>query len=226
MQSLQHVTAIIINYKTLDLTAHCVESFLEAYPTVRLILIDNGSHDSSTDYLRTVVARHGNVSGIFNYKNRYHGPAMHQGIVASNTRYVFTLDSDSAVLRTGFLEAMLAQFSNPDTYAVGSLRFMDRFGFDLLPGTRCYTHYIHPAMMLLDRAKYLTLTRFIHHGSPCLRNMYAAQRRGYRLCDFPVQDFCLHLGRGTCSRYGYGLSVKTLIESYISKWLSLGSRLH
>ncbi len=220
MQGLEHVTALIVNYKTLDLTARCVESFLAAYPTVMLMVIDNGSHDPSTEYIRTVIDQHAHVLGIFNTRNMYHGPAMHQGIVASDTRYIFTLDSDSVVLHTGFLEEMLTLFSDPATYAVGSLRFMNRFGFDLPPGSRYYTRYIHPSMMLLDRSKYFTLKRFVHHGSPCLKNMHAAQRQGYRLCDFPVEDFCLHLGRGTCSQYGYGLSVRTLIESYISKWLS------
>ncbi len=220
MDELNDVTVLIINYKTRDLTEQCIASFLAAYPTVQLLVIDNGSHDDSTAYLRHVVQHYPQVTGIFNNENRFHGPALHQGVLASTTPYVFTLDSDSVVLCSGFLEAMLTLFQDPATYAVGSLRCMDRFGYDQPAGTKCYTYYIHPSSMLLERAKYVTLKRFVHHGSPCLYNMHNAQRCGYRLYDFPVEDYCHHLGRGTCSRYGYHLGIKTLIESYLSKWLA------
>lgn len=220
MPTIQDVTALVVNYQTRDLTERCVESFLAAYPTVRLLLIDNGSQDDSISYLQDVLRRHQQVRVLFNRDNRNHGPALHQGMLLSNTRYVFTLDSDSVVLRSGFLEAMLEFFHDPATYAVGDMRYMDIFGFDLPAGSACYTHYIHPSAMLLDRAKYVTLKRFFHHGSPCLRNMHDAERKGFYLYGFPIQEYCLHLGRGTCSRYGYRLSVKTLIESYISRWLA------
>jgi len=216
-QTLHNVTALIVNYKTRDLTAQCVESFLSAYPEVRLLLVDNGSSDDSTDYIRTVTERYPHVSGIFNQQNIYHGPAMHQGIMLSTTRYILTIDSDVIVQQTGFIEGMLALFDDPATYAVGHVQCMDRFGFALPPDARCYTSYVHPALMLFNRDIYTTLPPFFHHGSPCLRNMRAAQRRAYRLCDFPVAEFCVHLGQGTCSRYGYGLSVKTFIESYVSR---------
>jgi len=136
----------------------------------------------------------------------------------STTPYVFTLDSDCVVQRPGFLEAMHAQATAGDVYALGSLRWMDPFGYDLQAGARYYTRYVHPYAMLIDRIKYLGLPPFVHHGSPCLRNMRAAQRRRYNLVDFPVADYIEHRGRGTCSRYGYGLGITTTIGYYLSRW--------
>ena len=219
MYSPTQITAIIVNYKTPDLTTACVESFCTTYPDVPLILIDNGSDDQSRDYIAATAQQFPVVTMQLNSTNLYHGPAMDQGIRMSNTPYVFTLDSDCIVQRPGFLEAMLEQMISQRAYAVGSMHWMDRFGYDLKAGDRYYTRYIHPYAMLLDRTKYLGLPPFFHHGSPCLRNMHAAQRRSYGLLDFPVADYIEHLGRGTCSRYGYGLGITTTIGKYLNKWL-------
>lgn len=220
------ITAVVVNYKTLDLTRRCVESWLAAYPDVPLLLIDNGSGDQSSDYIRQVGSQHEIVTAILNEANYNHGPALHQGIARCSTPYVFTLDSDCEVQRGGFLEAMLALFSDPLLYAVGSLRTMDRYGYELKPGSHAYTRYVHPHAMLLDREKYATLPPFVHHGSPCLKNMHAAERRGYHLHDFAVEQYILHRGRGTCSRYGYNLDIRTTVQNFLSRCISGRTRLH
>jgi len=46
------VTAIIPNYRTRDLIQIAVESLLKFYPTLPMIVIDNGSQDASTEYIR------------------------------------------------------------------------------------------------------------------------------------------------------------------------------
>src|SRR5438876_11166997 len=88
------VTAVIVNYKTLDLTRRAVETFRGRYPDLSLLLIDNGSADASTEYLLRLGERHGNIRTFVNERNRYHGPALDQGIRLACTPYVFTLDSD------------------------------------------------------------------------------------------------------------------------------------
>lgn len=217
MTDLRDITAIIVNYKTLDLTAACVESVLAIYPDVPLILVDNGSADSSTQYIVDQARLHPHVVALLNSTNRYHGPAMDQAIRLSRTPYVFTLDSDCEILGGGLLEGLRAAFVDPLLYAAGELRHIDPFGYDLRPGIPYYTHYIHPYAMMLDRAKYLSLRPFIHHGSPCIKNMRAAQLRGLHFYDFAVAEYVWHHWQGTCSRYGYGLGVMTSVQHYLSR---------
>jgi glycosyltransferase involved in cell wall biosynthesis len=212
MSDLRDLTVLIVNFRTLGLTRGCVESLLAQYPNVALLLIDNGSGDESTEYLRDLGRRLPNVDAVFNAQNRYHGPGVDQGIRHCATPYVFTLDSDCAVRQGGFLEAMRSLFEEePRLYAVGELRYKSRYGYTFgygeaaRSGRRKRIPYVHPWGMLLDRRKYLTLKPFVHHGSPCLWNMRDAQARGYLVHDFPMWDYVEHFGRGTSSRHGYGL---------------------
>jgi glycosyltransferase involved in cell wall biosynthesis len=224
------ITAVVVNFRTLELTRRCVESFIAHYPRVPLILIDNGSRDESTDYVREAARSHAHIHAVLNPRNRYHGPSLDQGVRFAETSHVFTLDSDCEVLRGGFLELMHASFDDPATYAVGELRYKNRFGYTYGYDDRAQPNkpgripYVHPYAMLLDREKYLGLRRFIHHGAPCIRNMEDASRAGYAVLNFPVHEFVHHLTRGTSASQGYGLvrGVAHRIEFYanaLSGWL-------
>jgi len=215
---LDRITTIIVNHKTADLTRQSVASFLQWYPSVSLILIDNGSQDDSTDYIAALAKRRENVTCILNRENRYHGPAMDQGIRAATTRYVFALDSDCSVIKGGFLEEMYGMFGDPNLYATGRLVSMNRYGFEMPTSDRKgLIPYIRPHAMLLHRDKYLVLKRFVHHGSPCLDNMRDARDHGYRVKPFPIEQSIFHLGMGTCSRYGYGLGPLTLLQDLLTR---------
>jgi glycosyltransferase involved in cell wall biosynthesis len=204
------VTFLIVNFRTLRLTARAVNSVLEHYAHVDVLVIDNGSGDSSTDYIAQLPERFENVQSLLNSRNRYHGPALDQGMRTARTPYVFTLDSDCEIGRPGFLESMLTFFNDPQVYAVGSVRYKNRFGY-----TEDYGQVeqpdLHPSIaypslwaMLIDRSKYLRLHRFIHHGAPAIKNMRDAKRRGYSVRDFPINDFIVHDAQGTSSWQGYG----------------------
>lgn len=215
---MQDITALIVNYRTLELTARCVESLLAHYPRLELLLVDNGSGDASTSYIQGMAARYANIAAILNPCNRFHGPALDQGLRAARSRRVLTLDSDCEVLEAGFLEAMSALFDeDARLYAAGELAQVNRFGYPVPPARGRPMPYVQPRCMLLDRDKYATLEPFTHHGAPGLRNMRAALRRGCRLLDFPVQAYVSHLGRGTCAQYGYGLGLRHKIEHLLNR---------
>jgi glycosyltransferase involved in cell wall biosynthesis len=226
------ITAVVVNYRTLELTRACVESLLARYPDLTVILIDNGSGDESSRYVGRLGETMSNVRAVLNPRNLYHGPALDQGVRLARTDYVFTLDSDCEILLGGFLEEMLSHFEDPSTYAVGGLRYKNRFGFTYgygetqEPEKRGRVPYIHPYAMLLDRKKYLGLRPFIHHGAPCIRNMEDAQRAGYRVAHFPIGDFVLHRMEGTSSSHGYGfrLAVKQRFEYYLNMVTTLVRR--
>jgi glycosyltransferase involved in cell wall biosynthesis len=217
MFKLTDITALIINYRTLDLTTSCLESFSRFYPQVSLLIIDNGSQDASTNYIREKAARRPEVTALFNPLNINHGPALHQGLQHIPTPFALTLDSDCQVVKPGFLERMLTSFNDPQTYAVGSRVYLDRLGYEVSSGQAFYSAYIQPFCMLIDRRKYKTLKPFKRHGSPGLHNMHQAIHKGYRLVDFPIQDYVQHIGMGTCSRYGYNLGTRHKFENIIHR---------
>jgi glycosyltransferase involved in cell wall biosynthesis len=220
MFCLDDITVLIVNYRTLELTSRCIESLRAFYPAVRLLLIDNGSQDASTAYIQRLAAEHEATTCLLNPKNHYHGPALDQGLRACHSALAFCLDSDTEVVQGGFLEGMTAAFADPQVYAAGKRVYMDWFGYETNPGTPLAFAYVRPSGILLRRTIYLSLKPFIHHGSPGIRNMRHAQRLGYRLQDYPIQAYLVHLGRGTCSRWGYGLGRKHTIEYLLHRALS------
>jgi hypothetical protein len=219
MYGLEDITVLVINYRTLDLTERCLSSLRLHYPQVRLLVTDNGSADESTAYIQGWCQADPYAQAVLHPHNLHHGPALHHALRAIRTPLAFTLDSDCQVLQGGFLEGMLAAFTDPRTYAVGRLVYMNRFGYELEGSPPGATAYIHPYAMLLHREKYTRLKPFTHHGSPALANMRSAGRAGWRLVDYPLQGFIYHQGRGTCSRHGYDLGWRHVVEYLLDRWL-------
>jgi hypothetical protein len=71
--------------------------------------------------------------------------------------------------------------------------------------------------MMLRRKLYHEFPAFEHRGMPTLRNFAAAQRQGYVLKSFPVEKYIAHFGRGTASRYGYGLGMRGKVDYVLNK---------
>jgi len=175
-----------------------MRSFKLYYPQLPLVLINNGGPLSGIK----------NVQVIENESNVGHGPALHQGLLLAETRYVFTLDSDTRTKKGGFLEAMLKRFErNPQLFAIGSLwrvnpngvRHSDEetarrkgLGYD----------YVHPFAALFDREKYEQLKPFQHCGAPAISLMIDAAAKGFYLESFPIGDYIWHRAAGTRNRFG------------------------
>lgn len=212
------VTAVVINFKTPDLTRRAVESFRSFYPSLPLLLIDNGSGKDSVETLERLRSRSpGCTQLIVNESNRHHGPAMDQALRAVSVPLVLFIDSDCEVLKGGFVEAMLARAAeDAHAYVVGKKIFMNDRGFDVSehPGAH---PYIRPICMLVRREFYLGLPPFEKHGAPCLTNMRAARESGFALLHFPVEDFVRHEGRGTASRHGYRLGWRGRLNHLMNK---------
>lgn len=202
------ITVVVANLKTLHLLRTALTSLYWFYPKIRTILIDNGSCDASTSYIKKLGKRK-NVTAVVNKRNKGHGPAMNQGIVIAETPYVFTYDTDCEVLKGGALEQMLGSFrQNKSLYAIGWLRYVNKSGTPASPRRVAADKsdlwpYIHPSIMMLDRAKYLKLRQFAHHGAPCTRNMIDATQAGYTMQNFPgLGKHIKHLGAGTRRMFG------------------------
>ena len=206
MPTIDDLTALVVNFRTLDYTRTCLDTLRAAYPTLAILIIDNGSHDESTEYLVELAASDARVRLIVNDDNRFHGPALDQGMREIATDFVFLLDSDCIIEHGGFLEPLLDAFAHdPLLYAIGKRGYANRWGYGPVSEGQARTYYVHPFASVFDRRKYFTLPPFVHHGAPLYRNMWGARRAGYHLEHVTIEDHVTHIGKVTARTHGYGL---------------------
>ena len=119
------VTILIPNYKTLNLTKHCLSLVYKNTDLnkARVIVIDNDSQDDSLEYLRTVswiqlierkaIPHEGAISS--------HSRALDLGLAEVTTPYVLSIHTDTLVKHPKWLEFLIAQFEQDSQIAgVGS----------------------------------------------------------------------------------------------------------
>ena len=212
--SIESVSAAVVNFQTPDLLDTAVRSFHREYPQVPLLIVDNGSADTSPAMIRELQRDLGPfIRTRLLPENRFHGPAMDLALRELDTRYVFIFDSDTETLKGGFLEKMVEIAARDKVYAVGKIAHVNKRGF----AARSGVPVLVSAYMLLDRPTYLRLPPFIHHGLPALQNFRAAAEQGLRLEPFPIDDYVEHFGRGTAERFGYGLGLRSRLDYLLNR---------
>lgn len=210
---LARTCVVVVNYQTPDLLQTTVESFKAFYPVLPMVIVDNGSQDTSRQVIEELCSRYEALTAEYRTDNAGHGPAMHGVIARREFDYYFFLDSDTETKRGGFLEEMLREFDDKNVYGVGQVFRTNRRGFYDAQGVPALV----AAFMLIREEIYRTLPPFEHHGSPVTANFVEAARRKYLLRDVPVQNSIDHLHRGTVSRFGYGLGLKGKINYLLNK---------
>lgn len=213
MASAARVSIVVVNFQTPDMLETAVRSFSRFYPEIPLLIVDNGSQDASRDVIGRLCGDLGPVAAVLLDENRYHGPAMDLALRRLESDYVFFLDSDTETRRRGFLEEMVAACEPDDVYGAGKVVHVNRRGFAEPSGIPVLVS----AYMLVDRTIYLELPPFVHHGLPALQNFRAAREAGYRLVDYPIDEYVDHFGRGTAERFGYGLGLRGRIDYLLNK---------
>jgi hypothetical protein len=209
------ITAVVVNYRTPDLVAQAVGSFRRFYPTVPVVIIDNGSGGGSRKVIERLVGEAPLiVSSAYLDENIFHGPAMDLGMTASDREAVLFLDSDTRTERHGFLEQMLEMLVESDrVFAVGKTALVNKRGFVSKNGVPVPLS----AYMLVRRSLYLQLPPFEHHGLPVLKSCREAAARGLEIRDFPVDEYIEHFGRGTAGEFGYGLGLRSRIDFLLNR---------
>ncbi len=198
-----HITVLLTQRKTLDITKLCIESLLRFYPDIQILAVDGDSKDDSTIYLRwkevsvpnfRLWERKGGVIG----NNTSHGVTMHEAIMNFvSTKYVLLLDSDIIIERGKIIEEMIVQLQGTDKmYATGTLMNVadsnDAIGEpkdenDIL-------RYAHPSFSIYNVELYKKMNvPFADHGAPCCYNMQEAKRLGYIAGYYPVDKYVSHL---------------------------------
>lgn len=194
-----NVCSIVVNHRTLDLTRTFIESYRRFYPDLPMLVVDNGSHDESAGYIKSL--DRGQFQVVLHDMNYGHGWALDAAITCCNADLVMCFDSDCEVLKGGFIEPMAKAFDDPNLYAIGMFHKVNRGGIDTFiqadPEGKEYP-YVHPSTGMYRRSMYLDLPPFRHHGSPCIDNMVEAHRRGWGVVEFPgIRDYVSHPWAGT-----------------------------
>ncbi|MFH1901676.1 MAG: glycosyltransferase, partial [Candidatus Omnitrophota bacterium] len=106
---------IALTWNNKQVTRDFVESFLgNTAISTRLIIIDNGSSDGTTEYLSSLKDS-GNciIKVVLNRENKGFVGGMNQGIEASNAPYVCLANND-LIFTKGWLEEIISVFKKYD----------------------------------------------------------------------------------------------------------------
>ncbi len=217
-QETEDITAIIVNYRTPELTRMALWSLHSLYPDLKILLIDNNSPTAELTQIEKYLEHLKGVQLIKNKTNRHHGPAMDQALQMCRSRFALLFDSDCIAYRKGFIEAM-KKAHGEDSYMTGEMQYLNHRGFNVSENEPERLPYIHPHCALINVEQYAGLPPFEKHGSPCFSNQKEANRRKLKLTDFPVDEYVYHIGRGTVNEIG---GYKLGLPGYLNK---IGNRL-
>jgi len=151
------VSIIIPNWNGGDVLTECLKSILvhTRGPSFELIIVDNGSTDSSPRSIRQLAESDNRVKPIFNRENLFFARACNQGFEISTGRYVIVANND-IVLQDDAVKALIEYADvHPEVGAV-TPRFCDRTGtpqefFRRLPNAIFVIAHYHPIGRVIDR---------------------------------------------------------------------------
>lgn len=111
---------IILTHNRLEDTQLCLQSIeLHTPEPHELIIVDNGSTDGFSDYLRQYQSTHPNVRVIANKENLGFAAGNNQGLALAKGDYILLLNNDT-IVTSGWLGRMQAVFTrHPDVGLVG-----------------------------------------------------------------------------------------------------------
>jgi N-acetylglucosaminyl-diphospho-decaprenol L-rhamnosyltransferase len=129
---MQRVAVVIVNYRTPELTLHCVSALAKEraqLPSLRAIVVDGGSADGSSEKLQEGL-RHDNFTGWIELlpleTNGGFGWANNQAILrllqgSQPPEYIHLLNPDASIQPGAVLELLQELESHPEAAACGSL---------------------------------------------------------------------------------------------------------
>jgi GT2 family glycosyltransferase len=123
------VSIIIPNWNGGEVVSRCLDSILEYTHGVdfELILIDNGSSDSSRNTVKALAARDPRVTAIFNDRNLFFARACNQGYECSRGRYLLVANNDILLVDDAVTNLVRYASDHPEVGVVTPL-FIDRDG--------------------------------------------------------------------------------------------------
>ncbi|GAB3996506.1 hypothetical protein GCM10028807_39260 [Spirosoma daeguense] len=113
------VTVICICFNQGEYVIQALQSVIDqSLPTIELIVIDNGSRDSSVGRITDFVANHPEIQFFQNHTNQGLNRAFNQGLALARGRYVVDLSADDILLPERLARQVAFFDTLPDSYGV------------------------------------------------------------------------------------------------------------
>lgn len=147
------LTLIIPTYNMERFLRHCLDSLLvrEHIDSLEVLVINDGSKDSSLDIAREYHKRLPGVVRVIDKPNGNYGSCINRGLKEAKGRYVKILDADDSADTTG-LDRFLGFLADTDADMVLS----DYVQVNLKDAVTGATRYLLPPRRVLDAAHHLT----------------------------------------------------------------------
>jgi GT2 family glycosyltransferase len=113
------ISIVIVTHSNAELCRACLASVAKnsSWPKLELVVVDNGSTDSTRQMLEAVRDRNPDIKVIYNRENHGFSTAANQGIRASGGEFVVLLNDDAAV-GPGWLSRLLARFESNERFGL------------------------------------------------------------------------------------------------------------
>lgn len=127
------LSIIILNYKTQDLTILCLNSIISKFKKelelgrLEIIVVDNGSMDSSIAKISNSIKDFKNISILENKENLGFAKGMNKASAIAKGKYLLFLNSDTEVLDKGFMEMIKFMDGNQKVGILGG-KFTNKDG--------------------------------------------------------------------------------------------------
>lgn len=191
---LKRVVGATVIYRTYHLAADAINSTLEYYPNMRIVVVDNTEKAFDKGREKVYDGLKGRIELIRVSQNIGHGPGIKKAMRRVGDGYLYLFDTDTKMYRPGILEGMAQKAGDNVFFGIGKLL---RLNYQY-KGVRL--RYLHPATCLLHLGTSKRLKRPIDHGDPFVETMldlHNKEKDKKWLLKFPVGKFVCHFGRGS-----------------------------
>ncbi len=125
------VTILIPNLNGMPYLEGAIQSCLSQTYECKILVVDNGSSDTSLEYLRKIEKMHENLKFI-SEEEKGISSALNLGLLQIDTKYVARLDADDEMVEDRILRQVAFLEENPKCMVVGSqLKYINEQGIEI-----------------------------------------------------------------------------------------------
>lgn len=117
---MKDLSIVVLTYNELGFIKDCLKSIFESSPHINfdfeVIVIDNGSKDGTSDYIKKVYPQ---ARLVVNRENKGVAAGRNQGIELSSGQFILFLDSDATITSEALNQLMNSMMSDQNIYLMG-----------------------------------------------------------------------------------------------------------
>lgn len=195
------VTMATVHYMTPWLLRALLKSWVQFYPGVRYVVIDNSTSRVHREEAAKIVNKFGNGRIVHTIRNMGHGPGMVRALNHCGTPRVLFLDTDVRIVKPGYVEMLHGMLRN-DQYGAGMVTYVNKDGISIPKDSKRAIPYLHPHFMMCNASCMKEWPLPIDHGAPMIVTMRNIHRRGmsHILVNLRGKRYYEHLWSGTVKR--------------------------